>query len=104
MSTRLQSRRRRLRAWWRQGRTSTTSRSRCGKRRCCVKRHLHAPCHGPQNEVLAETEMMVPDTAKRLSAAVDGLGDYIVSGPAPPPCPAPLLHNPPPCRTPTLMP
>mmetsp|Transcript_21086 Transcript_21086/g.52430 ORF Transcript_21086/g.52430 Transcript_21086/m.52430 type:complete len:127 (+) Transcript_21086:113-493(+) len=30
-----------------------------------------------QNEVLAETEMMVPDTAKRLSAAVDGLGDYI---------------------------
>lgn len=37
---------------------------------------------GAQNEVLAETDMMIPDTRKRLTTAVDALQDFIVSGSA----------------------
>lgn len=43
-----------------------------------------------QREVLAETEMMLPDTDKRLSAAIDALQDLVVSFFLPACCP---LHS-----------
>jgi Tubulin binding cofactor A len=48
-----------------------------------------------QAEVLAETEMMIPDTARRIEAAVHDLSEYLVRRalrPSPPPSAPPRTY------------
>jgi hypothetical protein len=84
----------RWRACARRPRTSTTSRSRCALIQVWTapRRFLAAPadrspaaahpcrlCHPLQVEVQGETEVMIPDTMRRLERAVDELHEFVVS-------------------------